>query len=114
MAKRARKQEPVYPFADDSEWPPHVAHNPAIERGDGARWHYLAAPDVLEAEGILDANEIPGHPECNRKWHYVGFPSERVAFIATRLGNRIAVTILELGEGKTCIMRCVPLRFTPR
>ncbi len=73
-------------ISDDDEWPPHVAHNPAIEIGDGSRWHYRATGEALLLAGILDEDEIPGNPACKFRscvmsWH------EEVLFVAARLGK---------------------------
>ena len=95
---------------DDDDWPPAVRHNPAIEIGDGSRWHYLAAPDVLLCEGILDADEIPGNPACKFRWRTSGW-HEGVAFQATRLGNRVAVTLL---TDEASIISCSVLLFKVR
>jgi hypothetical protein len=94
---------------DDADWPPHVRHNPAIQVGDGSRWHYLAPGNVLVLEGILDADECPGDPACEYKWRTRGW-TDGIAWQATRVGKLVAVTILH----KPNLLRCVPLEFKVR
>lgn len=93
------------------DYPPPVSHNAAIQRGDGSKWHYLAPPDALVLEGLLDADEVPGNPACEYKWRTGGWKTDDIAFTATRLGNKVALTLL---TAKAAIIRCPPLRFTPK
>jgi hypothetical protein len=95
---------------DDDDWPPHVGHNPAIQIGDGSRWHYKGTAEALLLAGVLDANQIPGNPACKGRSYCMGW-HEEIAFIATCLGKHIAVTLL--GKGAS-MMRCVPLKFKAR
>lgn len=101
----------VHDDEDDDDWPPAVSHNRAIKVGDGSRWHYLAAPDVLLCEDLLDADEIPGNPACKYRWRIHGWHDGHL-FMAIRLGKRVAVTLL--AEGTASMMCCAPLKFTPR
>jgi hypothetical protein len=95
----------------DEDWPPHVAHNPAITIGDGTCFHYLAPPDAMQLEGLLEADEIPGNPACKYKFRTCGFIDGRRAFQAVRLGNKIALTVL---TNEASIIRCPALKFTPQ
>jgi hypothetical protein len=96
---------------EDEDWPPHVAHNPAITIGDGTRFHYLALPHVMLLEGLLDADDIPGNIACKYKFRTAGWIDGKRAFQAVRLGGKIALTVL---TNEASIIRCPALKFTPQ
>jgi len=96
---------------EDDDYPPNVAHNKAVQRGNGDRWHYLAAADVMVLEGLLDEDEVPGSPACKYKWRTSGWKSDKIAFQAIRLGDKVALTLLAANVN---LIRCPPLRFAPK
>lgn len=103
-------KRPITTFDDDAEWPPRVAHDATIERGNGSRWHYLANGQALLLAGLLDADEIPGNPACKCKWRTSGW-TDGIPWQATRLGNNVALTLLAQHAAIIC---CPPLNFKPR
>jgi hypothetical protein len=97
----------------NEDWPPSLDHQTEIKLGDGSRWHFLGSADAILRAGLLDANEIPGNPACKYSWRVLGW-RDVGCFQAVRLGNSIAVTVLDAGKGQTSIIRCVPLDLSKR